>query len=165
METPGNEFKPVMHEDTKQLFLDCIDSLSLLINSSEENNLQKAIYEGMFNMSNLMRVHHDVQEHTEKEVAFDLHDWILIYTAFCLHCVLFSEHSLSKMKSEVLAHPELGTEDLAHIHERAPIVRAIVNNLQKRLGHKPLFRSRFDEITRRGWFKMMDPLPHYTILK
>ena|SRR3569832_48677 len=166
MKAPGNDYKPVMHEDTKQLFLDSVDALSVLMNNTEESDSQKALYEGMFNLSHLMRIRNEVQDHAEDEIAFTLHDWILIYTALCLHCVLFSERSLSKLRNEVFAHPELGTEsDFANTFERAPKVRAAVNNLQKRFGHKALFRTRFDELNRRGWFKMMDPLPHYTVLK
>src|SRR3569832_2436824 len=108
MKAPGNDYKPVMHEDTKQLFLDSVDALSVLMNNTEESDSQKALYEGLFNLSHLMRIRNEVQDHAEDEIAFTLHDWILIYTTLCLHCVLFSERSLSKLRNEVLARPGRG---------------------------------------------------------
>src|SRR2546423_2224840 len=106
----GSEHKPVMLEDTKQLFKECVTALSILMNNTEENLSQKYMYEDLFNLSHLMRIHQKVDEAKEEEqVSFDIQDWVLIYTTLCLHCIFFSEKSFTKLQNEVFAHPELGS--------------------------------------------------------
>jgi hypothetical protein len=79
---------------------------------------------------------------------------------------VFSQKSLSRLKNEVFAHPELGNEhDIEQLYERTPRARMLVHDLEKRFGHKALFHQRQETMTKRGWFKLMDPAPKCNILK
>ena len=165
MKKSGNQYSVVMHDYMKELFKGCVESLSLLL-SAEEDVVHKYSYEDVFNYSQLLRMRKQIEESKNDEVSFELPDWVAVYTALGIHCIVFSEKSIAKLRNEVLAHPELGSErELEQIFERNAKVRTAVHNMEERFGHKELFKQRHEEMTRRGWFKMMDPLPKYAVRK
>jgi hypothetical protein len=167
MKPAGKEYRIVMHEYMRDLFKDCVDSLYTVLNHNSESPIENNFYVGLFDFSHLIHLQKMIEETKEnEEAAFSIQDWRVIFTSLALYCVVFSEKALGKMQAEVLAHPELGTEhDLELIQERTPKARKIINDLEKRLGHLPLFSQRVQEIRRRGWYQMMDALPKYNILK
>jgi hypothetical protein len=162
----GKEYRISMLEYMKDLYKHCVDSLYTFL-SNNDNSIESHFYAGLFDFSHLLNLKKRIEEAGEREdVSFTIQDWRIIYTSLSLYCIVFSEKALEKMMSEVNVHPELGTEhDIELIQERRPKIRLMVNNLEKRLGHQPLFRQRMEEVKRRGWIQMMDPLPKYNILK
>jgi hypothetical protein len=161
----GKELKIVMQPYIRELYKDAVNSLHIFLNS--DNIIENNFYSGLFDFSHLMDFYRRLEEVDEnKDVSFSIVEWRMIYTALSLYCVVFSKRSLGKMRSEVYVHPERGTEqELEQIHERTPKVRRIVQDLEKRLSHLPIFRQRMDELQRRGWPQLMDALPKYNVLK
>jgi hypothetical protein len=161
----SNEFCAVMPDYMKELYSHCVESLAWRVNNKEDS-AHHHLFEDLFNLPSAQRLQQRIEETTEEEIFLELDNWITVYTTLGLHCVFFSEKSLARLQNEVIAHRESNAEEeIEQIKERVPKIRTLVNNLEKRFGHKPFFRQRHEEITRRGWFSMMDPLPRYNILK
>jgi hypothetical protein len=166
MKNSGNsEYRVVMHDFAKTLFKECVDSLASI--NMEEPDADTRFSDDIFNYSSALRLREKIDNATdEQNVELELRDWISVYTTLGVYCMVFSVKALSRFKNEVLAHPELGNEhDIEQLYERTPKARLLLHNLEKRLGHKSLFHQRQEIMIKRGWFKLMDPVPKYNILK
>src|SRR5690242_5323726 len=143
MENYGSsDHRAVMHEFARVLFRECVDSLSSI--NLEEPAADIRFYDDIFNYSTALHLREQINSAEEdSNIELELKDWISVYTTLGVYCIVFSQKSLSRLKNEVLAHPELGNDhDIEQLYERTPRVRMFLHTLEKRFGHKPLFLQR-----------------------
>jgi hypothetical protein len=161
----SEEYRVFMQEFAQALFRECVDSLAMV--NMDDPDFDHRFYDDLFHFPAALHLREQVARAKEKEnVELELADWIVVYTALSVYCLVFSEKAIAKMKIEVLVHPEITNEyEIGQIIERGPKVRLLIHNLEKRFGHKPLFQHRIEVMKKRGWFNLMDPVPKFNVLK